>query len=259
MSTLMFYNFKGGVGKTTISVIAADHLSKAGKKVLLIDLDPQASATLFFKNSYGDFEPERSLYQSLLKESLKPSICHIDKNLDVIPGDWDMSLWTQTTEKLPKRKRNLVLRKLIDKIKKKYDYIILDNPPTINTLVTNSVLASDFIILVLQTQSSSYEGVLRTAKYLSQLRKDYDAPFKLLGIVLYLVSKRADSDQKIAKEARATFGDAIFANTIYHRERVKRWANEGLTHKPTDVHDQRTHKMYSLLFKEILYRIGDEQ
>ena len=77
MSTLMFYNFKGGVGKTTISVIAADHLSKAGKKVLLIDLDPQASATLFFKNSYGDFEPERSLYQSLLKESLKPSICHM--------------------------------------------------------------------------------------------------------------------------------------------------------------------------------------
>ena len=84
MSTLLFYNFKGGVGKTTISVLAADHLSRAGKKVLLIDLDAQASATLFLKNSYGEIIPKRSLFNSLQKESLNPSICHIDTNLDVI-------------------------------------------------------------------------------------------------------------------------------------------------------------------------------
>src|SRR5699024_11820832 len=59
----------------------------------------------------------------------------------------------------------------------------------------------------------------------------------------------------IANEARKTFGEAIFANSIYHRERVKRWANEGLTHKQNDVHDSRTHEMYTLFFKELLYRI----
>ena len=113
MSTLLFYNFKGGVGKTTISVLAADHFSRAGKKVLLIDLDAQASATLFIKNSYGDITPARSLYESLQKESLRPSICHIDDNLDLIPGDWDMSLWNQTLEKLPQRNRNLVLKNFL--------------------------------------------------------------------------------------------------------------------------------------------------
>ena len=97
MSVLLFYNFKGGVGKTTISVLAADHFSKSGKKVLLIDLDAQASATLFFKNSYGNIVPKRSLYTSLQKESLRPSICHLDSNLDLIPGDWDMSLWNESS------------------------------------------------------------------------------------------------------------------------------------------------------------------
>ena len=257
MSTLLFYNFKGGVGKTTISVLAADHLSRASKKVLLIDLDAQASATLFLKNSYGEIIPKRSLFNSLQKESLNPSICHIDTNLDVIPGDWDMSLWNQYLEKLPQRDRNLVLKDFIKPLEEDYDFIILDIPPTLSTLVNNAVLASDYIVLVLQTQSSSYEGVLRTAKYLSQLRADYDANFKLLGIVLYLVSKRANSDTSIADEARKTFGDAIFANSIYHRERVKRWANEGLTHKKNDVHDSRTHEMYTLFFKELLYRIGE--
>lgn len=259
MSVLLFYNFKGGVGKTTISVLAADHFSKAGKKVLLIDLDAQASATLFFKNSYGNIVPKRSLYTSLQKESLRPSIYHLDSNLDLIPGDWDMSLWNQSLEKLPQRERNLVLQKYLTPLEDDYDFIILDVPPTLSTLVNNAVLASDYIVLVLQTQSSSYEGVLRTAKYLSQLRSDYEANFKLLGIVLYLVSKQANSDTSIAKEARETFGDAIFANSIYHRERVKRWANEGLTHKPNDVHDKRTHEMYSLFLKEVLYRIGDDK
>src|SRR5699024_9713593 len=112
MSTLLFYNFKGGVGKTTISVLAADQFSRAGKKVLLVDLDAQASATLFFENSYGAITPTRSLFNSLQKESLRPSICHLDDNLDLIPGDWDMSLWNQTLEKLPQRDRNLVLKHL---------------------------------------------------------------------------------------------------------------------------------------------------
>src|SRR5699024_2854278 len=108
-------------------------------------------------------------------------------------------------------------------------------------------------------QSSSYEGVLRTAKYLSQLRNDYNANFKLLGIVLYLVSKRANSDTSIAKEDRKTYGDTIFANSIYHQESVSRWSNKGLTHKNNDVDDQRTHEMYTLFFKEVLYRIGEDK
>lgn len=258
MSTLLFYNFKGGVGKTTLSVMAADHLSRAGKKILVIDLDPQASATLIFRNSYGDIKPNRSLYESLIKGNLTQSIINLDKNLDIIPGSWDMSLWNQAAEKMPQKERNLILKKVLEPLSNSYDYIILDTPPTLSTLVNNAVLASDYIVLVLQTQSSSYEGVLRTAKYLTQLREDYKAQFKLLGIVLYMVSRSGRTDKDIANAARETFGDAIFANTIYHRERVKKWANEGITHKPKDIHDKRTHEMYSLFLKEVLYRIGDE-
>ena len=72
-----------------------------------------------------------------------------------------MSLWNQSLEKLPQYDRNLVLQKLIQPLKANYDFVILDIPPTLSTLVNNAVLASDYIILVLQTQSANYEGVFK--------------------------------------------------------------------------------------------------
>ena len=260
VSTLLFYNFKGGVGKTTISVLAADHLAQSGKNVLLIDLDAQASASNFIEKSYGAVKPDRPLIESLMKESLLPSICHVTDHFDLIPSDWNMSHWNEVAEEIPARRRNLVLSYLINEIKDNYDYIFLDVPPTLSTLVNNAVLASDFITLVFQTQSSSLDGIRHTMAYLQQLRSDYNASFQLLGIILYLVSKRENADMSVEREARKLFEgneDIFFEHPIYQRARVKHWATFGITHNHKDVHDRRTHKMYSDVVNEVLERISD--
>lgn len=258
-TTLLFYNFKGGVGKTTISVIAADHLSRNHKKTLLMDLDAQASATQIMEASYGKIEIRKPLRESLNDNTLKDSIVHLDDCLDILPSDWSMSLWNQDAQKVPQHDRNLILKKDLTHIKRNYDYIILDVPPTLSTLVNNAVLASDYVTLVLQTQRSSYESVLNTIQYLSQLQKEYTGQtnFDLAGIILYLVSRRGKTDLEIVQQARELFGDSVFSNQIFRRERVKMWANQGITHKERDVHDRQTHEMYSLVLHELLYRIGE--
>lgn len=233
-------------------------MSRSGKKVLLIDLDPQTSATLFLENNYGEITPKEELFTALNNENLRPAICHLAENLDVIPGDWNLSKWDQMAAKFPQKLRMFILGNLLQPIKEKYDYVILDVPPTISVLVTNAVLASDYIALVLQTQKSSYESALRTTRYLQELKEDYNANFILIGIILYLVSKRSKTDNIIESKAAETFGEeALFKNHIYYRERVKNWSNQGITHNEKDIHDVHTHKMYGDLIEELIERIGD--
>ncbi|AUJ31019.1 MAG: ParA family protein [Liquorilactobacillus hordei] len=257
MATMLFYNFKGGVGKTSLSTITAFQLVRKNKKVLFVDLDAQANATDILSKTYEEPKPERSLYDSLMKGDLKPSICSLHSHLDLLPSDWSMSLWNQSVEKLDVRSRNLILKTLLEPIKNNYDYIILDVSPTLSTLVNNAVLASDAVTIVLQTQQSAFTGALKTASYLQDLRNDYNANFKLTGIILYLMKKSGSVDNSIADTAKKEFSDGIYANEIYSRERVKKWANNGITAKPTDPHDNATHEMYNLVIKEHLYRMKE--
>lgn len=258
MSTLLFYNFKGGVwrvGKTTLSVIAADYFSRRKKNVLLVDLDQQTSATLFFQNSYT-IKPKETLYDGFVNENLDPCLCHIREHLDILPGDWFMKNFEEYALKVPSKNRFFILRRLLAKYRDKYDYIILDVPPSTNAIVSNAAIASDYIVLVLQSQKASYDMALRSVRYLNDLRNDYGASYKMLGIALYLVSKRSATDRKIVAQAQEDFGQrALFSNRIYYSERVKTWSNEGMTHNQKDVNDRKTHKMYDAFMDEIVKRI----
>ncbi|MDF7683781.1 ParA family protein [Lactobacillus sp. ESL0679] len=255
MSTLLFYNFKGGVGKTSLAAILSYQLAEKNKKVLAVDLDAQANLTDILSKTYGEVNPKISLFDSLNNGNLSDSICHLNSNLDILPADWSMSLWNQSVEHLDKKKRNFILSVLLTPLKDKYDFIILDVPPTLSTLVNNAVLAADAISIVLQTQQSAFTGALKTASYLQQLREDYNADFKMLGIILYLMKKTGAIDNNIAKLAKEEFKNGVYANEISTRERVKRWSNNGITNNKKDIHDQATQRMYELVLNETLYRM----
>lgn len=259
MTTLLLYNFKGGVGKTTVSVLLADYLSKHGKKVLVVDLDAQASATTFIERTYHvKSSPERPLLESLERGSLKQSVCHVADNLDLIPSDWSMARWNEKLITYPKMKRNLVLKVELKEIKDDYDYVLIDVPPTMSPLVNNAVLASDCIILVFQTQSFSLDGIKKTVKEITQLKKDYQADFKLIGVLLYMVFRRSSVDKIVRNAAKEVFKgneDIFFKNRIYMRKRVPRWEALGLT--LSDSHDKEAYKMYADVAKELLERLGE--
>ena len=256
-TTLLFYSLKSNVGKTTISVIAADHLSRLNKRVLLVDLDAQASATRIMEKSYREIPIKIALRKSLNKNTLEKSIVNLDQNLDIIPSDSSIGIWEHDLEKLPKYDNDLVLTKDLEPFQSSYDYIIIDVPSTPSLLVNNAVLASDYLALILQTQRSSYESLLNAISYLSQLQKDHveESKFDLAGIILYPSQSMSKTYLDIQKQVERIFGSSMLVNKVYYKNRVKYWTAHGITYKQSDVQDRRTHRMYSLVLYELLDRI----
>lgn len=255
--TIYNFSFKGGIGKSTLSAIQAFLLAKRGKKVLLVDLDPQANATDMIFTTYQEMKPKKSLLYSLMNGNLNNSICHMSSNLDLLPSDWSMSLFNAELLKVAKEKRSLVLKNELEKIKENYDYIFIDTPPTLSETTNNALLASDYVTVIVQTQRASYKSAVKTVTYYAQVRNDYKADFKMVGAILYLVSSGKGVDEAVSEEAIDFFGDGLFQNRIYNRERVKKWAYDGISDNPKDVWDKRTLSMYNNLLNEMLVRIGD--
>ncbi|MHA8111264.1 ParA family protein [Lactobacillaceae bacterium Melli_B4] len=255
---LLHFNFKGGVGKTTMTVLDTYLLNRMGKKVLLIDMDPQSNATEVINETFKNKnKPKTSFYDGLMKFDLKNSIVKITDHLDMIPSDWELSSWPGKVEKYNRHDRALILKNLIEPFRDNYDYILFDVPPTLSTFTNNAILASDYIALVLQTQRQAYTSILKTAKYMYQLREDYKANYEVLGVILYLVKNNAKTDKEISTSAKDSFGDAVFNNYIYQQERIKVFGDEGIHDQ--DYWDKRALDMYQQILDEELQRIGDAE
>lgn len=163
-------NFKGGVGKTTSTVNIGAGLHKLGKRVLLIDLDPQYNLT----QSLGVSEPEATIYEALTKETgLQP--IEVREGLDIIASSID--LIKAEIELSSQFQRELILTKLIDPIKKDYDYILIDCPPTLGLLTINSFVASDFIIVPIEAEYLSLKGYSVLTEALDKIGIEIDRVF----------------------------------------------------------------------------------
>lgn len=254
---MLHFNFKGGVGKTTVSVMDTYLLDKINKKVLLVDLDPQANASEILNTTYkNDKSPDTPLSKGILNGNIDDSIISLTENLDLAPADWSLSLFPNKVEKIDSYNRNLIIKGILEKIKDRYDYIILDVPPTLSVFTNNAILASDYVFLVLQTQRQAYTSILKTAKYMYQLRNDYKAKFSLAGVLLYLVKNNAKTDTLISNSAKEEFGDIVLVNPIWQQERVKVFGDEGINDK--GYWDKKALEMYKITLYEELDRMGDE-
>lgn len=248
-------NFKGGVGKTTTCVMFSYLLNKKNAKTLLIDFDPQGNASEIIKKTFNGFqkENEQSLADGIKKLDLTHSIAKVTENLDLIPSDWNLSLLPDILEDYNKSERSLFLKELLKGIKEKYDYVLIDVPPTLSAFTNNAVLASDYVIMVMQTQQQSYSSSLKFISYLQGLQRDNNNSFDLLGIMAYLVKKDGRVDSEIMKAAKDAFGRALFHENIYQRERVKRFGRSGI--KDEDMWDKRALHMYEAVLDEALTRL----
>lgn len=247
--TLLSYNFKGGVGKTTLTGIEAWIMAKQGKKILLVDFDPQANLTEMMQATFHhEIIPRVSLYKGLLNHNLSSTLVHISDHIDMLPADWSLSQYMARSAKIPESKRYFVLDYLLRPFKENYDYILLDVPPTLGVLPNNAIFAADGISIVLQTQKSSYTSAIKTVQQLATFRNNYHAQFTFLGVILYLYRK-AKVDRNVIKASKNTFSDVLYANKIRFQERVKGFTDSGIRYK--DMWDKRAIDMYKLLVYEM--------
>lgn len=260
-----FGNFKGGTGKTTNSTMIAYALSKLGYKVLLCDQDPQANATsLYLKTKTIESDEivtfNKTLMAAIQDENLNQIVTEIKENLFLLPSFSDFALYPRFLEKkFPDNPESRVkyFSTLIKPLKQDYDFIFIDVPPTISIITDAALYASDFVVVVLQTQERSLQGAEVFTGYLQSLIDDYGANLDIIGILPVLMKNGATVDLSTLENAKEIFGkENLFENVVNNMERLKRFDITGITYE--DMHDRKVHSSYTTIAKEFLTRLKNE-
>lgn len=287
MPTILYGNMKGGVGKTTNSVMTAYQLARQGYKTLVCDLDPQANATQLLRRTYNlqndnDLAIEKTMMVALTEEDISSAIVNIMDNLYLLPSSEDFKSYPDFLEMkyMPdkekiqagdgttlqsemsriKEQRISYFAKQLAKVKDDYDFVIIDVPPTLSIFTDSAIYATDYVIIVLQTQQRSLDGAETFFEYLQQMYNDHAAiDFDILGVLVVLLKNNAGLDSQILQDAEEDFGkDMLFKKIIRHMERLKRYDRTGIAEKgltPYDMHDTRLHYIYQQLTNEIVTRL----
>lgn len=173
-------NHKGGVGKTTSVVNIGARLANIGKKVLLIDLDPQASLS----QSLGITDPETTIYDSIRGEHpLQP--LNIYENLELVPSTLDLS--GAEIELSSQMGREYILKELIQDIKTDYDYIFIDSPPSLGLLTVNALTSADEVYIPLQAQFLAMRGLTKLSEVIAKIQKSLNKKLVIGGGLYYTV------------------------------------------------------------------------
>ena len=205
-------NQKGGVGKTTTSLSLAASLGVLEKNVLLIDADPQGNATSGIGINSDDFN--KSSYDVLLNQcEINDSIIKTKSpNLDIIPANID--LVAVEIELVDTNKREHMLTKMIDKIKKDYDFIIIDCPPSLGLITMNALTASNSVIIPIQCEYYALEGLGKLLNTIKGILKVHNDNLEIEGILLTMFDSRLRLSNQVKDDVKKHFGDMVFSTII---------------------------------------------
>lgn len=260
-TVVTFGNFKGGTGKTTNSTMIAYCLAKMGYKVLLSDQDPQANATSLYLRTKTHIEDEiisfeKTLMSAIQSGDLSSIVTPITDNLYLLPSFSDFALYPKYLEKkFPEEiDRVQFFSSLLEPLKKEFDFIFIDVPPTFSIITDSALYASQYVVVVLQTQERSLQGAEAFTQYLQTLIDEYDADLDILGILPVLLKNQAAVDTLTLENAREIFGEHnLFKGIVKNMERLKRFDMTGITEE--DMHDRNVITNYTMVANEFLERL----
>lgn len=272
--TICVGNYKGGVGKTKNNVMNAYELAKKGYKVLVVDLDPQANSTTILirtkkaHNNEEIFSFDKTLMSAVKDGTLEGLEVPIIENLWLLPSYIDFANYTTYLDirygivevedpdyhRITKEKITH-FAKLLEPLKEKYDYILIDVPPTKSYITDSAVMCSDYVLIVLQTQELSLDGAQMYVKDLQNLAYNYSGQFEICGVLPVLIDNIASLDQFILESATEIFGEEnMFKIKVPSMARLKRFDNTGIIE--VDHHDKRVVAFYSDVADELISRIN---
>lgn len=212
---IAFANQKGGVGKTTTVVSLAAKMAALGKKVCVVDMDPQGNATTNL-GIKGD-ELEITAYDMLVKNApLNKVVIKLRENLDVIPAN--IGLASAEVELATLAGKDVRLKKALAQ-GSNYDYILIDAPPSLNQLTLNALTAAKEVIVVVQTQVFSFLGLAKLTETIEMVREYTNPDLNMSGVVCTLYREQRNLNRNIAEQLRENFGNVVFKTPI--RENVK--------------------------------------
>ena len=242
-------NQKGGVGKTTTSVNLGSYLADAGKKVLIIDLDPQANATAGLGVRAGADEP--TLYEMMMGVVLPEAAIKETaiKGLHVVPATPDLA--GAAIDLMDKPYREYRLRRAFKTLRDSYDFILIDCPPSLGLLTVNGLCAADRLIIPVQCEFYALEGLHQLLQTVELVRNHLNPHLQVLGAVLTMYDRRVALARKIAKEVRQTFPGHVFESIIPRNTALAEAPSVGKTILQYDKHS-RGAKAYEYLSEELI-------
>jgi len=244
-------NQKGGVGKTTTAINLSACLAEAGQRVLTVDFDPQGNTTSGLGLDKGNIETtvyELLMGECTVEECIKASI---QEGLDVMPSDMDLS--GAEIELLDMEKKESILKQNLAKVEDRYDFIIIDCPPSLNLLTINALTSANTVLVPIQCEYYALEGLSQVLKTVNLVKKKLNPELEIEGVVFTMYDSRTNLSLEVVENVKEHLNENIYKTIIPRNVRLAEAPSYGM---PINMYDGRSSgaESYRLLAAEVISR-----
>ena len=250
-------NQKGGVGKTTTAISLSACLADCGKRTLLVDLDPQGNATSGL--GIDKTSLTKNLYDCLIEQMPMSEVVQktMIKKLAVIPATMDVA--GAAVELVTINEREYVLKNVLceylQTVKKPYDYVVIDCPPSLGLLTINALVAADSVLIPVQCEFYALEGLAQLMQTVEMVRSSLNDKLHLLGLLMTMYDGRTNLSIQVTEEVKKYFSGQVFRTIIPRNVRLGEAPSHG---EPITIYDPHSKgaEVYKKLAKEVIRRVG---